>query len=205
MPGARTHDKITVVTGIALAPLAYVLVLNQSQSPEAARLDTALFVGAHLLSGIMFSPDLDIDSAIDNRWWIFFWIWRPYMWAVPHGSRLLSHGLVVPPLLRLLYFFAVVTLLFLGLAWVLGRIGIVVPDYPGQAFNSLLLLVRTRPREVLVVLIGFITGGAAHSIADWLVTDGKIVLHRTHYRLKRDYTGHDERHRHHRERHERSE
>ena len=59
----------------------------------------------------MFSPDLDLDSAIDDRWGIFFWIWRPYMWLVPHRSRLLSHGLVIAPLLRLLYFYLVVLLL----------------------------------------------------------------------------------------------
>jgi uncharacterized metal-binding protein len=154
---------------MALVPLTYATLL-QSQSLEVARLDTALLVGAHLLSGIMFSPDLDIDSKIDNRWGPFYWIWRPYMWAVPHGSRFLSHGLVIPPLLRLLYFLAVSAILFLGIAWALGQVGIIVPDYHLKAINYLQQLARTRPREVQVFLIGFITGGAVHSIADWLVT-----------------------------------
>ncbi len=172
MPNARTHDAITIVTGGALAPLCYFTVLNQDQSLQVARVDTALLVGAHLLSGIMFSPDLDIDSKIDNRWGIFHWIWRPYMWAVPHG-RWFSHGLIVPPLLRLLYFFSVVMLLFVILAWILGRLGIVVPDYHVRAAEYLLALARTYPREVLVFIIGFITGSAAHTIADWLITGGK--------------------------------
>lgn len=199
MPGARTHDKITVVTGIALAPLTYLTLLGQGQSPPTAGVDSAWLVGAHLLSGIMFSPDLDLDSAIDNRWWIFWWIWRPYMWAVPHRSRWLSHGLVIPPLLRLLYFFTVVTLLFLGLAWALGQIGIVVPDYHLQVFNYLHDFVNTQPQAVLMILLGFITGGAAHSLADWLVTGGKHILRRLGLRLTKDYTNHDRRrHRHHR-------
>ncbi len=191
MPGARTHDVITVVTGLALVPIGYGWVLQRSQAPETAAADTALLVGAHLLSGMMFSPDLDIDSAIDNRWGMFYWIWWPYMWIVPHRSSWLSHGLVIPPLLRLLYFFAVLTLLYLGLAWGLGQIGVVLPDYYAQVADYLLSLVRTHPREVLAVLAGFVTGSAAHSIADWLVTDGKHLLHGVGIQVARDYSEHD--------------
>jgi hypothetical protein len=111
--------------------------------------------------------------------------------AVPHRSRWLSHGLIIPPLLRLAYFAIVLTLLFFGLAWGLARFGVIVPNYAEQAALYLLQLARTQPREVLLVLLGFVTGGAAHSIADWLVTDGKHVLHRLGVRTTRDYTGHD--------------
>ena len=172
MPNAKAHDAITVVTGLALAPLTYLALLDQGHTPEVTRVDTALLVGAHLLSGIMFSPDLDIDSAIDDRWGPFYWLWRPYMWVVPHGHWF-SHALLISPLLRLLYFFVAVSLVFVGLAWALGRLGIVVPDYHLQVINYVLHLARTRPREALVFLIGFIIGGAAHTIADWLVTDRK--------------------------------
>jgi uncharacterized metal-binding protein len=168
MPDARTHDAITVATGVILAPVGYFILLDQGQSAEAARFETILLVGAHLLSGIMFSPDLDIDSAIDNRWGIFGWIWRPYMWVVPHRSRWLSHGLIVAPLLRLLYFYGMVTLLFIGLTWALGQVNIVVPDYHVQVTTYMLGLMGTHPYEVWAVIIGFITGSAAHTIADWL-------------------------------------
>ncbi len=168
MPNARTHDAITVVTGAMLAPLGYFTLLNQGQSPQEASVETLLLVGSHLLSGIMFSPDLDIDSAIDNRWGIFCWIWWPYMWAVPHRSRWLSHGLIISPLLRLLYFYGIITLLLVSLTWALGRLGILVPNYHVQVTNYLLTLVQTHPREVLILIIGFITGSAVHSIADWL-------------------------------------
>ena len=195
MPGARTHDVITVVTGAALAPFSYVALLSLGQPAEAATLDTAVLVGAHLLSGIMFSPDLDLDSAIDDRWGIFFWIWRPYMWLVPHRSRWLSHGLVVSAILRLLYFYLVLTLLFVSMAWVLGRLGIVVPDYHIRATNYLLALMRTHPHEVLAFVVGFVTGGAAHTIADWLVTGGKRYIRRLGFRIVVDYSHHDHGHR----------
>ncbi len=42
MPGARTHDKITLATGAALVPLGYIVLLNQTDSPQIATLDTAL-------------------------------------------------------------------------------------------------------------------------------------------------------------------
>jgi uncharacterized metal-binding protein len=182
MPLARTHDIITVATGAALAPATYAVLLNQGQSPETSTYGTALLVGAHLMSGIMFSPDLDIDSAIDNRWGPFFWIWRPYMWAVPHGSPLFSHGLIISPLLRLMYFGGVGILVYIGLAWVAGLVGIAVPDYASRVVNFLLALPRTHLREVLAVLIGFVTGGAAHTIADWLVVNHRG--HRHHPRLR---------------------
>src|SRR4029453_168392 len=119
MPGARAHDLITVVTGITLAPLTYSILSQSGVAPDVALANTGVLVGAHLLSGIMFSPDLDLDSRIDDRWGIFFWIWRPYMWFVPHRHRILSHGLAISQLLRLFYFYTVVVLLLSGAAWVL--------------------------------------------------------------------------------------
>ena len=191
MPGARAHDIITVVTGIALAPLSYAAQVRIGALPDAALRGSAILVGAHILSGIMFSPDLDLDSAIDDRWGVFFWIWRPYMWAVPHRSRLLSHGLVIAPLLRLLYFYLVVVLLLIASAWLLARVGIALPDLHVRLRDTLLGLMRDHPHETQAFLAGFITGSAAHSIADWLVTGGKRYLRRIGYRVSIDYSDPD--------------
>ena len=191
MPGARAHDAITVVTGLALAPIAYPVLAGMGIPQDAALRGTAVLVGAHLLSGIMFSPDLDLDSAIDDRWGIFFWIWRPYMWLVPHRSRLLSHGLVIAPLLRLLYFYLMVVLLLIASAWLLGRVDIALPDLHVRLGDALLGLMRDHPLETRSFVAGFITGSAAHSIADWLVTGGKRYLHRMGFRVTADYSGHD--------------
>jgi len=191
MPGARAHDIITVVTGMALVPISYAAQAQIGAPPDAALRGSAILVGAHLLSGIMFSPDLDLDSAIDDRWGILFWIWRPYMWLVPHRSRLLSHGLVIAPLLRLLYFYLMVVLLLIASAWLLARVGIALPDLHVRLRDTLLGLLHDYPRETQAFLAGFITGSAAHSIADWLVTGGKRYLRRLGFRLTTDYTGHD--------------
>lgn len=191
MPDARTHDVITVVSGAALSPLAYSALLANGIATEVATVNTAVFFVAHVLSGTMFSPDLDIDSAIDDRWGVFYWIWRPYMWLVPHRHRFLSHGLVISALLRLVYFYAVVVVLLFLVTWIFGQLGIVVPDFHWRFTNRLITIYNTYPLASRVFIGGFVTGGAAHTIADWLVTGGKRYLRRMGVQVRRDYRGHD--------------
>lgn len=188
MPNARMHDVITVATGIVLAPFPYLSALTDGLPPSAAGSDAVIFVGAHLLSGILFSPDLDIDSAIDNRWGIFYWIWRPYMWLTPH-RRWFSHGLILPPLLRLLYFGGVLSLLSISAAWLFAQIGIVIPQYHIYLARYLWALAEIYPRQTWLVILGFITGGAAHTIADWLGTGGKRFLRALGLRPPQNRTG----------------
>lgn len=188
MPGARTHDIITVVTGAALAPPAYAALA--AGDPAGAASSVAWLVGAHLLSGIMFSPDLDLDSAIDDRWGPLFWIWRPYMWLIPH-RRFWSHSLVIAPLLRLLYFYAALVLSLIAGAWLLGQVGIAAPYLHIALTDAIFDILRTYPGQVRMFLLGFITGSAAHTIADWLVTGGKRYLRALGVRVRRSYANHD--------------
>jgi len=191
MPDARTHDIITVVSGVALSLPAYSIIITRTEDPSTAVGNALLFLAAHCVSGMMFSPDLDLDSKIDDRWGIFYWIWRPYMWAVPHRSRWLSHGLVFSTLLRLAYFYGMVSLILIVLTWVLGRLGIILPRYHELMTIYLRDLVVAHPRETWTFLAGFLTGGAAHTIADWLVTGGKHFLRRMGIRVSKRYEDHD--------------
>ncbi len=188
MPDTRTHDLITIATGVLLAPATYLLL--QSGGQDYAATGAAMLTGAHLVSGLLFSPDLDIDSAIDNRWGIFFWIWRPYMWIIPH-RHFWSHSLVVAPLLRLAYFYVVTMLIIMGSAWMLGRIGIGVPDLHTQASAWIFDLMRRNPDMVRLFLSGFISGSAVHTIADWLVTGGRQYMRMAGIPLRGDYRNHD--------------
>lgn len=195
MPGYHVHDIITVATGAVFAPLTGAALIVAGDSPQMACVYGGILFGAHLLSGVMFSPDLDLDSRIDHRWGPLYWIWRPYMWVLPHRS-FWSHGLILPPLLRLVYFYLVVVGLMIGTAWVLGRVGVAFPDYHQRVTHTLLGVARDYPRETYWFMMGFVTGGAVHSIADWLVTDGKHVLHHLGIHLSKDYTNHDHHHSH---------
>lgn len=191
MPDTPTHDLITVATAVALVPIGYFGFTNAGFSPSQVAVQTGLLVGAHLLSGLMFSPDLDLNTRIDDRWGPFFWIWRPYMWVMPHRN-FWSHGLIVPPILRLCYFYAFVCLALLGASWALAQFDIILPAYHQQLTNAIVGLGRAYPREALTFAFGFITGAAAHSIADWLVTGGKYVLLGLGIHLKHNYDHHDQ-------------
>jgi uncharacterized metal-binding protein len=161
MPGAQTHDMITLVTGVVLAPVAWIVLPDHS-------IATALTMsGAHVISGLMFSCDLDIDSIEYRRWGLLRIIWWPYKEAVPHRSWL-SHGLIVGPLLRLAYFGAI--------AYVLLWIGFYATGNATlwrELGQSVELFLRQHAGQVYAFLLGFVLGGAAHSIPDWITTGTK--------------------------------
>lgn len=190
MPSARTHDTITIISGAIMTPITYYAALEYTQLGPSAALACSFWLGsAHLLSGIMFSSDLDIDSTIDNRWGIFFWIWRPYMWFIPHRS-FWSHSLIISPLLRLGYFVIVVYGLLFVMSLGMSQIGLIPPAFHREFVEQIYTLIKTRPDEVGAFVIGFCTGSAAHTIADWLVTKGYWLLGRYGRRLRRRYRDH---------------
>ncbi|GIW00726.1 MAG: metal-binding protein [Roseiflexus sp.] len=193
MPDTPTHDIITVATSALLAPATYALL--ESSGRDYAATGATVLTGAHLISGLLFSPDLDIDSAIDDRWGIFFWIWRPYMWIIPH-RHFWSHSLIIAPLLRLVYFSIVTMLIVIWGTWLLGYAGLGSSDLHAQAPAWIFDLMRRNPDMVRLFLFGFISGSAAHTIADWLVTGGRRYLHLAGIRLRSDYRNHDRARRH---------
>jgi len=166
MPDGRTHDIITVVTAAAAAPLAMTL-------PGMTPGQVGILAGSYLLSGILFSCDLDLRSEPYLRWGRFRFIWWPYQKLLHHRS-LLSHGLVIGPVLRMVYFtVAMFALMYMGLSlvnllhpidssWTLRQTGFWLEGY-----------VSRHPIVSGLVLVGFILGGASHSIADVISTAHK--------------------------------
>ena len=79
---------------------------------------TALCVAAGCVSGIWFSPDLDLGERRKMRsknWpWVLFW--RPYALAIKHRS-FWSHFPIVGTLVRLLYFFGIIGAVMYTLGW----------------------------------------------------------------------------------------
>ena len=159
MPNGNAHDGITLVTGAALGAAAWALSADVGV--------TASLVGAHVISGIMFSPDLDLAAGSYDRWGPLRFAWLPYAWVIPHRS-ILSHGLVIGPVLRLIYITVILGIpLWLLVAeridpatWETGRT--LLRAY-AQAYRL----------EVMIGLVGFVTGGAAHTIADVLSSAAK--------------------------------
>lgn len=163
MPSGRTHDFITLVTGAAGTPVA----LN-SGLPDMGPVNAGVLVGSYLISGFLFSPDLDLRSISYRRWRLLRWVWIPYQRMVPHRSWI-SHSLLVGPVLRALYFAGIMSLLTLI---VLGLLNLIVPiDPTGTAFDitaTVAAWVQTHPATVGYAVLGFVLGGAAHSLTDSL-------------------------------------
>ena len=190
MPDAKTHDLIGFVTGAALVPLAFQLLQNRGESPEQAVAGAALLGAAHMIGSWWLSPDLDIDSAIDNRWGPFFWIWRPYMWLVPHRHRIFSHS-GFSGIFRLIYLYVVIILLLMGTTIIASWLGYAPAEsYAGMFREWVKDLLRTHPREATLIAIGAITSDAVHTIADHLVTNGQRFLRSVGIRTRRSYRGH---------------
>src|SRR5438552_3478073 len=124
MPSARTHDFITIVTGAAGAPVT--LNANLPDLGRANPTNALVLVGAYLISGLLFSPDLDLRSAPYKRWRRLRWLWLPYQKMVRHRSWV-SHSLFFGPLFRVLYFALMLCLLTLV---VLGLLNLLVPVDP---------------------------------------------------------------------------
>src|SRR4051794_34109865 len=168
VPSGRTHDLITLVTGAAAAP-----ILLSSSLPDMSPPNATVFLTAYLASGLLFSPDLDLRSAPYRRWRKLRWIWLPYQKLVPHRSPL-SHSLLLGPLLRILYFAAVLALLTLI---ALGLINLFVPIDPTgllpQLTNPISTWIAAHPAAIAYALAGFLLGAASHTLADTVVTFAK--------------------------------
>ncbi|MGC4046705.1 MAG: DUF2227 family putative metal-binding protein [Armatimonas sp.] len=72
MPDGKTHDMITVVGAVVAAP-AWWLLTQESRDYTVC----ATLVGSILFSGLMLSPDLDLDSSIYRRWGPLRFLWWP--------------------------------------------------------------------------------------------------------------------------------
>ena len=161
MPNAVTHDIITLVTGAALAPVA----LN-SNWPDMGPANAAILAGSYLVSGLLFSPDLDTQSTPYRRWGILRGLWLPYRYLVPHRSWI-SHSFLFGPLIRIAYFTVMLSLLTV---MVFALISLFSPIDPSgmlsQAAITTSRWVQDHPVAIVYILLGFVLGGASHTIAD---------------------------------------
>jgi uncharacterized metal-binding protein len=161
MPSGPTHDAITVFTAAALLPAALF-----SRLPDMSPTNAAVLVAAYLASGLLFSPDLDLKSSPYKRWRSMRWVWIPYQRMVPHRSWI-SHSLLFGPLIRVVYFAAVMSLLALLALWLFNLVSPVDPTGTLATWaNTAFGWVRGHPAVVGYAVAGFVLGGASHTIAD---------------------------------------
>jgi len=92
MSSGATHDKITIVAGIAIAITAYYFL---------GWYIATIVTSAFLFSGFAFNGDLDIYSDPYKRWCIIRYIWIPYR-RFGHRS-FWTHGFLAGTIVRLLW------------------------------------------------------------------------------------------------------
>ena len=170
MPSARTHDAITL---ICAAPTAAIAFLATRDAATAAVATAGL-----LLGGLMFGPDLDIDSKQYRRWGPLRGVWLPYRWALKHRSRL-SHGILFGTAIRVGYFLVVVGILVsVGIAvrdvWVHDLPA--TPDLAWQGTERVWAAVSgVAPVYHVAAFAGLWLGAASHTLADIVGSTVKAI------------------------------
>ena len=163
MPSGKTHDAITFV----LAVPTFVAAWGATRNLVLATIVTA----AMLFGGLMFGPDLDIQSRQYTRWGVFRFLWWPYKVMFRHRSRW-SHGIIFGTLIRVVYFAGVLALfvaggVYLRAMFVTGA----PPDLEAylDAWRTIEMHVTGQGigvRETLAVLAGLWWGAASHTLTD---------------------------------------
>ncbi len=175
MPNRAVHDFLTVASSVVITPVTYSILSSIPEASEWATIAAALVFVSHNVSGILFSPDLDMDTHIHKRWGIFYVLWVPYQMVIPH-RHFWSHGLVLPPLLRLGYFFWMCLLVLYVVETIAAYFGLAVPNLQQSVTRLVLAFVGAHPVECVTIATGFVSGAAVHSIADWLVSGGAKLM-----------------------------
>ncbi|GAB4462924.1 MAG: metal-binding protein [Armatimonadaceae bacterium] len=161
MPSGKVHDQITIV-GAALAAPAWWLLTPPPHDWTVG----ATLIGATLFSGLMLSPDLDLNSSIYRRWGPLRFLWWPYQKLIPHRSHL-SHSLVLGPALRIAYFLFVCWVLFRVVTWGLSHFisfdrNALSEHYAGTVLG----LYQLYPQHTIMAAVGIFVGGFLHVGAD---------------------------------------
>jgi uncharacterized metal-binding protein len=163
MPSGKTHDAITII----LAAPTFLVTLAATGRLALAVLATA----AMLFGGLMFGPDLDIQSKQYTRWGIFRFLWFPYKVVFKHRSRW-SHGIIFGTLIRVLYFTGMVALVVSAGIYLRALLvsGSPAPNFHEleQAWRAIAASVRQNVGEqaVWVGLAGLWWGAASHTLTD---------------------------------------
>jgi uncharacterized metal-binding protein len=162
MPSGKTHDVITILLAVPTFVGAWFVTRNIALS--------IVVTAAMLFGGLMFGPDLDIQSKQYTRWGIFRLLWFPYKVIFPHRSRF-THGIILGTFIRCVYFALMITLIMTAILY--ARAAYTGGTPPGindviQAWLSVDKFVRDviGAHTALATFIGLWWGAASHTFTD---------------------------------------
>jgi uncharacterized metal-binding protein len=162
MPSGKTHDAITFI----LAAPTFAVAWGLSGSVALAVLATC----AMLFGGLMFGPDLDIQSRQYTRWGVFRFLWLPYRMMFRHRSRW-SHGIIFGTLIRVIYFAFMLMIIVAVAAYLRALLVHGAPpgfDDMAQAWRAIEAGVKEGlgRHAVWAGLAGLWWGAASHTLTD---------------------------------------
>jgi uncharacterized metal-binding protein len=162
MPNARTHDAITY----AIIPFTFLGAEMYWGDHKTSIIVTV----AMLFSGLMFGPDLDLDSKPYRRWGPLKLLWKPYQAALPHRS-VLSHGPILGTIIRIIYFLIVfslfaATLLYLRHRYIHGAQTTWQGEFDGIKSDLFTLFSDTDNKYLWGGFAGLWVGALSHTTAD---------------------------------------
>ncbi len=170
MPSGRTHDLITLLLAPPTAALAYLLTGDWVVS--------AITTATMIFGGMMFGPDLDIQSRQYARWGPLRFIWWPYKVMLPHRSRL-SHSILIGTFIRVVYFLAVITLLVAAALYARAAYFDETPSGVASvtgAFDHMWEVFAPINRDYLIAaFVGLWAGATSHTVSDVLGSFFKSV------------------------------
>ena len=113
---------------------------------------------------------MDIHSKQYTRWGALRVFWWPYQKMLPHRSRL-SHGIILGPAVRIIYFCLVTLLLVVAFSYLRASVLGGQPLGPEKLARKLPLLQSYaswawQQKETWAVLAGLWWGAATHTFAD---------------------------------------
>lgn len=125
---------------------------------------------ATLFGGLMFGPDLDIQSRQYTRWGVFRFLWLPYRGMFKHRSRW-SHGIIFGTLIRVIYFVAVLAIIASAAIYLRAMLTNGAPpnfDHLADAWRAIEAGLKSSigGQAVWAGLAGLWWGAASHTLTD---------------------------------------
>jgi len=167
MPSGKIHDKIALFTLVpAYIAGQYLFKFDISQN--------LIFCSFLLLTQLMFGPDLDTESIQFKRWGIFRWLWIPYRLLFTHRSGF-SHGLILGPLLRIVYFLIILIILFSGFKYLVDSLLAFDTAYIMIPYINLFKFSLLK-KYLWAAIFGILTGAAIHTLTDKIFSFFKNIF-----------------------------
>jgi uncharacterized metal-binding protein len=162
MPSGKTHDTITFMLAVPTFAAAWGVTGSLGLA--------TIVTGAMLFGGLMFGPDLDIQSRQYTRWGVFRFVWLPYRMLFRHRSRW-SHGILFGTLIRVIYFALVIALVTAAAVYLRAMLVSGSAPSPAEIISAWQAIETGITQSVgkhaaLAVFTGLWWGAASHTLTD---------------------------------------